>query len=849
MNPRRPLSLLFFVFFIISSIRFAYSISNSQNLETFYPFPVLVPSPAPSPSNSGNSPPPNSSLLFPSPPQFSPSSPPLLEQSSSSDNSTLVKAVAATAATTFVIATLLFFFVRRHVIARRKRNNSDDKSSGGLQPGAAGNGQFARGDGNFKGMIIDENGLDVLYWRKLEGKNRSNRSVVTRGLEEDDEADDVDLTVQAGHRRRKSEPIQEIPLLRGKSSASQNKVVPEISNPDRIMAEPVNEAIGKPNLSSQTSNPPPAPPLPPPPSLMGVPAKQQPAPVRPPPPPIPLKNNNSTPPPPPPVPPKKTNSTPPPTPPPVPVKKSNITSPPPPPPIPVKKSNITPPPPKAAGAAKGSEAGTSGTGGSLSAEDKIGSGNGQVKLKPLHWDKVNKNTDHSMVWDKIGGGSFRFDDDLMEALFGYVATNRRSPKKERETSDSKSQSSSSPAQIAILDSRKSQNIAIVLKSLGISRSELFDALTNGHGLNAETLERVMRIAPTKEEESQILEFDGDTSRLADAESFLYHLLKAVPSAFARLDAMLFRLNYDSEILQYEDSLQTLELGCKELRNRGLFVKLLEAILKAGNRMNAGTSRGNAQAFNLTSLQKLSDVKSTDGKTTLLHFIVEEVVRAEGKRCVMNRNRSLNRSSSRSSSSSNSIASWDNSASKDEREKEYIMLGLPMVGGLSAEFSNVKKAAQIDYNSFAGTYSALTARVAEVRLIASQCAANGEGNFANEMKSFVEAAEYELKVLREEENRIMELVRKTTEYYQAGASKKKGAPPLQLFAIIKDFLGMVDRVCIEITRNMQRRKTPSPNFGSSPKSPASRVPVKFPNLPEHFMKEKSSSSSSESETDV
>jgi len=25
----------------------------------------------------------------------------------------------------------------------------------------------------------------------------------------------------------------------------------------------------------------------------------------------------------------------------------------------------------------------------------------------LHWDKVNTDTDHSMVWDKIDGGSFR----------------------------------------------------------------------------------------------------------------------------------------------------------------------------------------------------------------------------------------------------------------------------------------------------------------------------------------------------------------------------------------------------------------------------------------------------------
>ena len=33
--------------------------------------------------------------------------------------------------------------------------------------------------------------------------------------------------------------------------------------------------------------------------------------------------------------------------------------------------------------------------------------NDQTRLKPLHWDKVNTNVDHAMVWDKIDGGSFR----------------------------------------------------------------------------------------------------------------------------------------------------------------------------------------------------------------------------------------------------------------------------------------------------------------------------------------------------------------------------------------------------------------------------------------------------------
>lgn len=406
----------------------------------------------------------------------------------------------------------------------------------------------------------------------------------------------------------------------------------------------------------------------------------------------------------------------------------------------------------------------------------------------------------------------------MEALFGYAATKPNSNIPKGNDSTSPSRDSLAPLTNAfILDPRKSQNTAIVLKSLAVSRKEVIDALIDGQGLNTDTIEKLARIAPTEEEQSHILEFEGDTARLAAAESFLYHILKAVPSAFKRLNAMLFRLNYDSEVLEIKEFLKTLELGCEELRNQGIFVKLLEAVLKAGNRMNAGTHRGNAQAFNLVSLRKLSDVKSIDGKTTLLHFVVEEVVRSEGKRAVLNRNHSLSRNSNSSSRSSSSSSgdSQNSAVSNEQRQREYITLGLPIVGGVSSDFSNVKKAALTDYNSSVGSISALSARIVEIRQLVSRCGNDNKGKgekFVREMNHFLENAEKELKLVREEQTRIMQLVKRTTDYYQGGASKDSAEQPIYLFVIVKDFLGMVDQACIEIARNMQKRKIPKKNSG-------------------------------------
>ncbi|CAK9146267.1 unnamed protein product [Ilex paraguariensis] len=806
---------LSFLFFFSSIPQCSCQFDSPQNIQTFYPFPLppigLTPN-----SSYDNQPPPTPTQPPPPPPPSPPAK--------SSSKKAVGTAVGITAAVTLVLSGMFFFILLHHRSKRRKREQPpyiNPYSHEANNPVVVPRDEFTRFNGNIKGVIVDEEGLDVLYWRKLEGgkfKNSFKKEVFKdRKVEEKEEEKQVISRVDSRQKKSKG-PVQEIPLLRGKSSTSHSPSWNGLEKPNQVestkaSAETVLSALEKQKSSVQTSSrsPPPTPPSPPPP---------------PPPPPLPLMA----------------------------IPKMQSPAPPPPPPIPGKKSHAPPPPPPKAGGGLPSSLSkpTPAPKGMLSeskrGESSLGdamarSGKDQIKLKPLHWDKVNPNVDHSMVWDKIDGGSFKFDGDLMEALFGYVATNRKSPRKESNSSSPKSERSGPPSQIFILDTRKSQNTAIVLRSLAISRKEIIDALIEGQGLNADTLEKLTKIALTKEEETEILAFDGDPTRLADAESFLYHLLKAVPSAFTRFNAMLFRSNYDSEILHLKEYLQTLELACKELRTRGLFLKLLEAILKAGNHMNAGTSRGNAQAFNLTALRKLSDVRSTEGKTTLLHFVVEEVVRSEGKRCALNRNRSLSRNSSKSSNSGNLSSA---NLLKEEREKEYKMLGLPIVGGLSAEFSNVKKAATIDYDSLAQTCSVLGARVAEMKKLVLQPAPGEGGGFVREMKGFLNSAESEIKAVREEQTRVMELVKRTTDYYQAGASKDKGTQSLQLFVIVKDFLGMVDQACVDIARNLQTRKTASPAAGSSSsKSPTSRASMKFPKLPKNFMSDNLKSSSSDS----
>lgn len=799
------LNSILFLLFLNSFINLTFCQSNSpQNIETFYPSTPAVP---PSSTPVLFPPPSPATPLLPTPPEAVLPSPPR-----STSHRAIYTAVGVTAASTLVVAAAVFFLCTKYT--QRKKEAGGDvhvvgavAASGGV--GGAGRLQplpqteFTRFDGNIKGLIVDEDGLDVLYWRKLEGSQRKSGPF------------HKDVFKASNGKRTYS---------RGKSSSSYNQIHPKEDQTARLLGpkphqnetnfqavgtaeEPEKGAVEKENISSA-------------------------------PPPMPAKTDSGPPPPPPTPMAPKTGPAPPPPPPPMAAKKG-----PPPPPPPLKMGGSIKPPtaPKRTPSGNIIES-------SAIEEEASGSKNDQVKLKPLHWEKVNVNTDHSMVWDKIERGSFQYNGDMMEALFGCVATNRKSPKADSSTVQGNANPASA-AKIFILDARRSQNIAIIIRSLGITRNELIEGLQEGKGLNVEILEKLTRITPSREEKIEILAYEGDAGRLADAESFLYHLLKAVPSAFTRVSTMLFRFNYGSEIHQLKESLQTLDSACTELRSRGVFLKLLEAILKAGNRLNAGTARGDAKAFNLTALRKLSDYKSSDGKTTLLHFVVHEVVRNEGRRCVMNRNNSLTRTNSQKNSSLNPT---EESKSKEEQEKEFLQLGLPVVGGLSSEFSNVKKAATLDYDTIFSISTSVGARISETRQLVLQCGADEEGrDFVKEMKEFLAAAEGEIKVVQEEQTRVMEFVKKTSQYYQAGGFKDK--QPLQLFIIVKDFLNTVDQACIDIARSLQQKKahTTSAGSSSSPSSPPSpdilRTRVTFPRLPKHFLSDKSSGSDSEDDS--
>lgn len=69
----------------------------------------------------------------------------------------------------------------------------------------------------------------------------------------------------------------------------------------------------------------------------------------------------------------------------------------------------------------------------------------------------------------------RFDEDMIESLFGYAHADKdkNGPKKDSMSQDASKQ------YVQIIDQKKAQNLAILLKALNVTTEEVCDALKQG----------------------------------------------------------------------------------------------------------------------------------------------------------------------------------------------------------------------------------------------------------------------------------------------------------------------------------------------------------------------------------
>lgn len=403
------------------------------------------------------------------------------------------------------------------------------------------------------------------------------------------------------------------------------------------------------------------------------------------------------------------------------------------------------------------------------------------RLKPLHWDKVRAAPNRSMVWNDIRSSSFEFefDEQTIKSLFAYNFQGL--------VKDEDATSRALPTTKHVIEHHRLQNTTILLKTLNATTEQVHNSIAQGTGLAVQQLEALVKMKPTKEEEEKLLVYDGDIDMLDPAEKFV-KLLLTIPLAFPRMEVMLYKGTFDDEVVHIKMSFAMIEGACSELRSSKLLLRLLEAVLKTGNRMNIGTLRGGASAFRLDALLKLADIRGADGKTTLLHFVLQEMARSKGSKAAEKLNETPRSCHT----------------TPTERE-EYCATGAEFVSELSNELGNVKKVASIDLDTMMKSITNLSRGLAQLRNLVEKDLPSNDKNreFLQYMATFLNYAENTMQELEAGKAQVLHHVRELTEYYHGEVGKDE-SNLLHIFLIIRDFLGLLHRTCREMRGSKQNQ---------------------------------------------
>lgn len=241
----------------------------------------------------------------------------------------------------------------------------------------------------------------------------------------------------------------------------------------------------------------------------------------------------------------------------------------------------------------------------------------QMKLKQLHWQKLQNMKVEGTVWGEESSASALNMKEL-EELFKLDDPEKMAAVKKKVVQKS--------TVVHIIDMKRSHNISIQLSGLKMSFPNIKHCLLEMDEveLNVERLQTLSRAVPTTKEINDLKAYKGEREVLGKVEQYFLEIMH-IPRLEQRIHAFIFKAQYAGSLSRVQEELRVLRSGCNQLRRCDNLVALLKAVLQVGNHLNSGSFRGAAAGFKLDTLLTLADMKGTDRKTSLLQFVVQQLL--------------------------------------------------------------------------------------------------------------------------------------------------------------------------------------------------------------------------------
>ncbi|XP_053856326.1 formin-like protein 1 isoform X9 [Vidua macroura] len=404
-----------------------------------------------------------------------------------------------------------------------------------------------------------------------------------------------------------------VQILRGPDGDVAIEIVPVVIE---TPATPVvsGEATATTDTTATCTDAPALAPAPPPPPAPAAP------PPPPPPPPPPLPGAEPIPPP-PPAPPLPAGTAPPPAPP-----LPGAPMPPPPPPLPGGPEGPVPPPPPLP---------------PLGGEPPAGPGapptaNGSVKVKKpiqtkfrmpvFNWVALKPSQIDGTVFTELNDEKVLQELDMSD-FEEQFKTKAQGPALDISALKAKA-TQKAPSKVTLMESNRAKNLAITLRKGGRSIQDICTAIEtyDQQALSLDFLELLLRFLPTEYERTLIGKFERDQQppeELSDEDQFMIRFSK-IPRLAERMNVMIFLGSFGDTAQLLMPQLNAIIAASMSLKSSSKLRHILEIVLAFGNYMNS-SKRGAAYGFRLQSLDALLEMKSTDRKQTLLHYLVRVIM--------------------------------------------------------------------------------------------------------------------------------------------------------------------------------------------------------------------------------
>lgn len=151
-------------------------------------------------------------------------------------------------------------------------------------------------------------------------------------------------------------------------------------------------------------------------------------------------------------------------------------------------------------------------------------------------------------------------------------------------------------------------------------------------LTPDILEQLLKVIPNAKEQKIYAACKEPNSKLDKPDRFMKQII-VIPGLTFRVTAMVFKLNMENDLQDIEDQIDSQQVIFNSLMKTRPYCenlkKILLHILAYGNYLNGTNKRlGGQWGFEVSTLQKVSQYKGNDKETSLLQFIITDLLKED-----------------------------------------------------------------------------------------------------------------------------------------------------------------------------------------------------------------------------